>query len=135
MKNLARGLTILLGSSLVFALLHWAYRAHYFSVTLDTITVAELENNPLPVIDVRSSEDFAAGHLPGAINLPLSDAILRYSRSIRLLPPHIRGVVVYCESDTCGAAERAGSLMRLQGHFPVKVLQGGYNAWLARKRK
>ena len=39
---------------------------------------AEVEAKTLNLIDVREADAFASGHLPGAINLPLSDFLERY---------------------------------------------------------
>ena len=38
-----------------------------------TVTVFELRNHPSPalLVDVRSGSEFASGHIPGAINIPL----------------------------------------------------------------
>lgn len=40
---------------------------------METITVAQLHADPdVPVIDVREADEYATGHVPGALNLPLS---------------------------------------------------------------
>lgn len=51
------------------------------------------------VLDVRTVEEYAAGHLPGAINLPL-DALME---APYYAPDHKKPVVVYCAS-----GERSG---------------------------
>ena len=43
----------------------------------------ELENHPFPVVDVRSPSEFAKGHIPGSINLPLLSDEHRHLVGIR----------------------------------------------------
>ncbi|HET9967585.1 MAG TPA: rhodanese-like domain-containing protein [Streptosporangiaceae bacterium] len=75
-----------------------------------------------PVLDVRQAAEYAAGHIPGAVNLELGD-----------LPARIRdapsGAVVMC-----GHGERAmtaASLLQRAGHDGLAVLAGGAPDWAA----
>lgn len=73
-------------------------------------------------VDVRTPEEFTAGHLPGAINLPLTDL----ERSWPQLQPYSRRqIVLYCRS-----GHRAGlALDVLKRHgFEHAVNGGGYEA-------
>jgi len=71
------------------------------------------------LIDVRSAAEFAIGHIPGAINVPLEQVEAR-TADIGDGP-----VVVVCEAGT-RAAMVAGWLEKKQ---PVSVLAGGTSAW------
>lgn len=88
---------------------------------LDADSVRALEE--VLLVDVREPEEYAAGHLPGAINLPLS----------RLDPVAVSGlpgtqhVVVYCQSGP--RALRAAELMVAREIPGVKCLKGGLQAW------
>jgi thiosulfate/3-mercaptopyruvate sulfurtransferase len=98
---------------------------------------------PAPlVIDVRPAEEFAAGHIPGAVHLDLwgvslidtSEAPLRafmwmigHLFSLRGVTPD-RPVVVY-EQDSGMRAARAFWFLEYLGHPSVSVLDGGLAAW------
>lgn len=72
------------------------------------------------LIDVRSNAEFAAGHIPGAINIPMDEI------ESRLADLDESQVVLVCQS-----GRRAGMTCELiQAHHPnLKVLAGGTNAW------
>jgi len=106
---------------------------------------AELSGSAPPlVIDVRPAEQFAAGHLPGAVHFDVwgvslidtSEAPLRafmwmigHLFSLRGVTPD-RRVVVY--EDTSGMrASRAFWFLEYLGHPKADVLDGGTRAWIA----
>ena len=77
------------------------------------------------VLDVRSPRVFAAGHVPGAVNLP-------YSRiSERTLESFAADTlfVVYCAGPHCNGADRAAIRLARLGR-PVKKMIGGITGWL-----
>ena len=87
---------------------------------------AHLNNGSgLLIIDVRSREAYAAGHIPGAINIPAERLAKRLDEIRR-----DRTVVVYCAFRRPGhsSSESAGVLLRENG-YAVKVLYGGQPAW------
>lgn len=73
------------------------------------------------VIDVRSPEDYAAGHVPGALNVPLDDVLADPSRSYGGGTVH-----VVCQSGKRSA--QAASAMTAAGVHAVSVA-GGTSAW------
>ena len=74
------------------------------------------------LLDVRSPEEYAEGHLPGAINLPVGELRARVSD----LGPRSRGVVTYCRSG--GRSARAATILRELGFSEVLNL-GPKAAW------
>lgn len=74
------------------------------------------------LLDVRSPGEFASGHLPGAINVPL-DAL---ERRLGDVGPTDRTVVVYCASGARSAA--AKRVLMSKGYADVKNL-GPMSAW------
>ncbi len=75
------------------------------------------------VVDVRYPADFAAGHVPGAINLPKN----KWANARGL--NRDATVYVYCYNQTCHlAADAAVELVR-QG-FKVVEVEGGWDTWL-----
>jgi rhodanese-related sulfurtransferase/DNA-binding transcriptional ArsR family regulator len=77
------------------------------------------------VIDTRPVEEFAAGHLPGAINLPLSEL----KRRLHELPRD-QEVVAYCRGQYCVLSYEAVSQLRKRGFKAVR-LEDGYPEWKA----
>ncbi len=76
------------------------------------------------VIDVRTAEEFAAGHIPGALNIPFDQVAQRISE---VEAPH--GVVLYC---MVGPRARKGESALLgAGYTSVLHLEGGLAAWQA----
>jgi phage shock protein E len=76
------------------------------------------------VIDVRSAEEYAAGHIPGAVNIPYDQVAERISE---VDAPH--GVALYC---MVGPRARKGEAALLGAGFTsVLHLEGGFAAWQA----
>jgi phage shock protein E len=74
------------------------------------------------VIDVRTSEEFATGHIPGAVNIPYDVVATRISE---IDAPN--GVALYC---MVGPRARKGETALLRaGYAPVLHLEGGLAAW------
>ena len=76
----------------------------------------------LVVVDVRAAEDFAKGHIPGAINLPRE----KWGRPQGLAGDKTN--VVYCYSQQCHLAANACVQFAGAG-FPVMELEGGFEVW------
>ena len=79
----------------------------------------------LLVIDTRSHEAYAAGHIQGAVSIP-GESLAKRLETV----PRDKTVVVYCSFRRPGhsASEAAGVLLREAGRT-VKVLYGGFPAW------
>ncbi|GIV02621.1 MAG: membrane protein [Fimbriimonadales bacterium] len=74
------------------------------------------------MIDVRSADEYAAGHIPGAMNVPLDEIENRLDDLSRLGP-----VLVVCQSGQ--RAEMACELIG-RAHGGLLRLDGGTDAWL-----
>ena len=81
-----------------------------------------IEHDEVNVVDVRAAEDYAAGHIPGAVNIPKDQW------------PTLTGLrknktnVVYCYSHVCHLAAAAAVEFAAKG-FPVMELEGGWRWW------
>jgi len=84
-----------------------------------------VRDGSVTVIDVRPEDEFRAGHLPHALNIPLREL----ARHLRRLPRH-RDVVAYCRGPYCVLAFEAVALLRKHG-FNVRRLQDGFPEWQA----
>lgn len=76
------------------------------------------------VLDVRSPALYAAGHVPGAVNLPHARI---NERSLVQYPPDAL-FVVYCDGPHCNGADHAAIRLARLGR-PVKKMVGGITGW------
>jgi rhodanese-related sulfurtransferase len=80
------------------------------------------------VIDVREPEEYAAGHLQGAVNLPRGLLEFKLSGNPALERRDL-AVVLYCK--TSGRAALSAVSMQAMGYLNVVSVAGGYDAWVA----
>jgi ArsR family transcriptional regulator len=84
-----------------------------------------LRDDLVTLLDVRPRDEFAAGHLPQAVNIPLRDL----PRRLRELPRD-REVIAYCRGAYCVLAFEAVALLRKRG-FTAMRLEQGFPEWRA----
>ncbi len=77
------------------------------------------------VIDVRPPEEFAAGHIPGAVNVPLETL----PRRLKTLPKE-QEIIAYCRGPYCMIALDAVEALRKKG-FRARRLEEGFPEWKA----
>jgi rhodanese-related sulfurtransferase len=75
------------------------------------------------VLDVRPEAEYAAGHIPGAVNVPHDQLAARLSEL-----PERADIVAYCRGRYCVFAPDAVRLLREHG-FSARPLQGGLPDW------
>lgn len=78
------------------------------------------------IVDVRSAEEFAAGHLRDAKNIPLADLAARIGE---LEKSKARSVVIVCQNGA--RADKAVRQLAAAGFDDVVSLDGGLTAWQA----
>ena len=71
------------------------------------------------VLDVRPPEEYRAGHIPGAISIPLKDLKDRLSEL-----PRNQEIVAYCRGPYCVLAVQAVELLRESGFHAVRFEDG-----------
>jgi len=79
----------------------------------------------LLILDVRPRDEFRAGHLPGAISIPLGELLRRLDQLSQ-----DRQVVAYCRGPYCAFAPEAVALLRSRG-FEARRLEDGLPEWAA----
>jgi rhodanese-related sulfurtransferase len=77
------------------------------------------------LLDVRSAELFARGHVPGAVHLPHGKLV---ESKLAAWPPATL-FVTYCAGPHCNGAAR-GALRLARLGRPVKIMAGGITGWL-----
>lgn len=75
------------------------------------------------VLDVRPPEEFASGHVPGAMNVPLKELEKRLQEL-----PREQEIVAYCRGPHCVLAFEAVAKLREQG-FQARRLEDGFPEW------
>lgn len=83
----------------------------------------------LTIVDLRTPELFAKGHIPGAINLKYEELDKNLDKLIKE-----RTTVVYCYDIVCNLSAKAALELAQKG-YKVKELEGGYDSWTARNLK
>ena len=89
-----------------------------------TVLEQESQRSPLLILDVRTEDEFAAGHISGAVNIHFRD-LPNHLDDLRAQNPS--SIVVYCETGIrAGIAERT---LRQAGFKNVLHLEGHMRAW------
>jgi rhodanese-related sulfurtransferase len=76
------------------------------------------------VIDVREPNEYAAGHVLGAKNMPLARLVAGATEQLKRKE---RPIIVYCDGSE--RAGKAAALLKRQGFTRVANLSGGLNGW------
>ena len=71
------------------------------------------------VLDVRPVEEYNAGHIPGALSIPLKDLKLHLSEL-----PHDQEIVAYCRGPYCVLSIQAVEMLRAKGFQAVRLEEG-----------
>lgn len=85
---------------------------------------ARMKETGAQLVDVRTPEEFAKGHIAGAVNNDwLEDGFLDRAKTIDKSKP----VLLYCAAG--GRSEEAVAAMKKAGYTNVVDLEGGFNGW------
>jgi rhodanese-related sulfurtransferase/DNA-binding transcriptional ArsR family regulator len=85
--------------------------------------LSRIKDSLVTVLDVRPADEFNNGHLPEAINIPLS----QLRKRLRELPKE-QEIVAYCRGPWCVLAFEAVTLLRKKGR-KARRLEGGFPEW------
>jgi rhodanese-related sulfurtransferase len=87
--------------------------------------IERLLTGGITLLDVRSTEEYSLGHLPGALNIPTDELERRLSEL-----PRGREVVAYCRGPYCVLSTTAAAVLEAKG-FRVRRLAAGFPDWKA----
>jgi rhodanese-related sulfurtransferase len=87
--------------------------------------ISRLRDGLVTILDVRPEDEFALGHLPGALNIPFSKLEQRLGEL-----PADREVIAYCRGPYCVLSFEAVAALRARG-YRVRRLEDGYPEWKA----
>lgn len=114
---------------LLLAVLSGCAQADWKETTGQELVQRQATGEKVLVVDVRSPAEFAAGHVPGAINLPVdtltgSEPVLKDRKQMP--------VVLYCKSGR--RAGIAAAALEKQGFTRLEHLTGDIGGWVAQGR-
>jgi sulfur-carrier protein adenylyltransferase/sulfurtransferase len=92
---------------------------------VDPSEVKELLDEGVAIVDVRGSEEFATGHLPGAKNVPRGHLESRIEAAV---PDRGTQVILYCSSGS-RSAYAARTLQQDMGYENARSMKGGITLW------
>jgi len=103
---------------------HFGERSEAWIVSMQEL-LERMRSDEVIVLDARPANEYAAGHIPGAISVPIDEM----QKRLRLLP---RGqeYVAYCRGPYCVYADQAVELLRAKGRR-ARRLSEGFPEWRA----
>jgi rhodanese-related sulfurtransferase len=137
-------LSCLVGAAVNFSLVRRFFAGEYRDSFLPRdkypgirlIALAEAEdlfaggNGAAVFVDSRSRREFAAGHIPGALTIPLEENREFLPEGV-LAYPSDQTLVVYCEGGDCQTSLALARLIHDRGFRDIRVLSGGWEEWTA----
>lgn len=95
----------------------------YGLITVEETITAIAEGNTF-LLDVRQPEEYEAGHIQGAVPVPLREV----GQNLDLLPGINDEIIVICQGGY--RAMIAGAALQVLGYENVRILKGGFGAWV-----
>lgn len=80
------------------------------------------------LVDARNIDAYKAGHLKGAVSLPLGEVDLKID-DFRQQVPADRSLILYCSGFGCPDSFDLGVILLRAGYTDVSVYEGGYPEW------
>jgi len=87
--------------------------------------IKRIQNNDVTILDVRPPEEFKAGHIDGALSVPLNELELMLAKL-----PKNKEIVAYCRGPYCVLSVEAVELLNEKGYHAVR-LEEGVQDWRA----
>ncbi len=100
-----------------------AYLGEPIEAVSRTELLGRVANGTAVVVDLRPPEEYAAGHVAGAISIPLAELEARLAE----LPAHLE-IVAYCRGPYCAMAPQGVALLRRLGRRATR-LEAGFPEW------
>ena len=96
-----------------------------FGIGVEKLSVEELQNKDIPVIDIRSENAYKKDHIPGAINIPYSEFSVDCPKLKKI--DKESEIAVNCVSGI--SSIKITSILNENGYKKAKSLKGGFQAW------
>ena len=110
--------------------------AHSIDAALGLRRLDEVQIQELPaklargalLVDCRYSGDYASGHIPGAISIPVDSGLGELTRAIDGIDRSVE-VILYCQSEGCSFSDLSATMLARNGFSNIKVFRGGWVSW------
>lgn len=99
------------------------------TISADALLAQQSQNKTLVILDVRTTDEFLQGHVPGAINISHDELEKKLNT---LMPYRSQPIVVYCRSGR--RAKLAIDMLEKAGFEKIYHLAGDMNQWQAENR-
>ena len=98
------------------------------AIDLATAAARHRQGGSTVFVDARSPEAYTAGHIRGALNLPLQRFDDHADDFLNRVPPEA-AIVAYCDGAGCELAEQLAQRLALFGFAEVRILPNGLTRW------
>jgi rhodanese-related sulfurtransferase len=93
------------------------------------VQVRELfERKEAVFVDAREGSVFSAGHIKGAVSLPVGEFVSRL-KAFRAAAPLESLLVIYCSGYGCHDSKSLGEKLMADGYRSILIYEGGYPEW------
>jgi rhodanese-related sulfurtransferase len=96
--------------------------------------LSKLLNGDAVFIDARYARDFEAGHLEGALSVPVDANDVKRETAMAQVAKDAR-IVVYCQSAGCKFAEKVAIEFMRDGFSNVSIFKGGWSEWESERKE
>jgi rhodanese-related sulfurtransferase len=86
----------------------------------------EFQKGLVQFVDARTPSEFKAGHLPGALNMPVDEI---EGKQGRVNLPSDKTLVIYCSDPECPRSAQLAELLSRQGIKGIRIMPGGWAGW------
>jgi len=90
--------------------------------------INDFEKKTAVFLDARSSEDYALGHIAGAVSFPDRQFDDRIGPFLENTPPEVK-LITYCEGERCALSKSLAEKLSLAGYEKVYLLVDGWGQW------
>ena len=99
-------------------------------VEIDNIEIAKsiYDDEKVYFVDARSSDAYRAGHVKGAVSLPVGEFDAMVENFLNRHPPE-RPIITYCSGRTCEDSHRLAQMLFNFGYENVSIMIDGFPGW------
>jgi len=101
---------------------------------IDATDIPRMIQRRALIVDARYRSDYEAGHLPGAINIPVNEPESIQDRKLNDVPKDWP-IVIYCQSQGCQFDDIIARILHADGFTNLYLFSGGWLEWRAVTRE